>query len=92
MSLGLKTDDDDDDDDDEKGEDDDDDRVLVCFGGGNDLQSTDFIARAGIRAECLKGKNRIKKNKKSGKYWGPRRNGWAGAVSDGQGQFRLFHY
>ena len=30
--------------------------------------------------------------KKSGKYWGPRRNGWAGAVSGGQGQYRLFHY
>ena len=30
--------------------------------------------------------------KKSGKYWGLRRNGWAGAVSGGQGQYRLFHY
>ena len=29
---------------------------------------------------------------KSEKNWGPRRNGWAGAVSGGQGQYRLFHY
>ena len=27
--------------------------------------------------------------KKSGKYWGPRRNEWAGAVSGGQGQYRV---
>ena len=26
---------------------------------------------------------------KSGKYWGPRRNGWAGAVSGGQGQYQV---
>ena len=26
---------------------------------------------------------------KSGKYWGLRRNGWAGAVSGGQGQYRV---
>ena len=37
-------------------------------------------------------KKMIKRKKKSGKYWGPRRNGWAEAVSGGQGQYRLFHY
>ena len=26
---------------------------------------------------------------KSEKYWGPRRNGWAGAISGGQGQSRM---
>ena len=28
-------------------------------------------------------------SKKSGKYWGPRRNGWVGAVSGGQEQYRV---
>ena len=33
--------------------------------------------------------NARKKFKKSEKYWGPRRNGWAGAVSGGQGPYRV---
>ena len=28
-----------------------------------------------------------RRRKKSEKYWGPRRNGWAGAISGGQGQY-----
>ena len=31
----------------------------------------------------------MKDRKKSEKYWGLRRNGWAGAVSGGQGQYRV---
>ena len=54
---------------------------LVCDQGTNG--KTDGHTRVEMR-ECI--------FKKSGKYWGLRRNGWAGAVSGGQGQYRLFHY
>jgi len=41
------------------------------------------------KVRCEGKRDGRKEEKKSGKYWGLRRNGWAGAVSGGQGQYRV---
>ena len=51
-----------------------------------------FLASPRNEAKFTSLKNGKLLLKKSEQYWGLRQNGWAGAVSGGQGQYRLFYY